>query len=92
MWSQNFIILSGGPIGAARAIFINEPVESGWHPEYLPGPMSPSLHETVRSWFGPGLRFSEPWLVESITRYLQVVRQNRWSTVNVVFPIPSPKD
>lgn len=53
--------------------FVNEVARSDWWPSYLPGPMSPSLHETIHSWLGLGLRFTEPWLCEGLTQYLQVV-------------------
>jgi hypothetical protein len=62
-----------GDLWVVGDAFVTEMVGNDWWPEYLPGPMSPSLHETIHSWFGLGLPFAQPWLVEAVTQYLQVV-------------------
>ncbi|MEX0975152.1 MAG: hypothetical protein WD024_07395 [Bacillota bacterium] len=62
-----------GDLWVAGDEFVNGLVKSDWQPDYLPGPMSPSLHESIHSWIGLGLQFVQPWLAESITQYLQVV-------------------
>lgn len=62
-----------GDIWIAGDAFVHELVDNDWQPEYLPGPMSLSLHETIHAWIGLGLRFSQHWLSEALTQYLQVV-------------------
>ncbi len=62
-----------GDLWVIGDLFAQEIVETNWRPPYSTGPMSLSLHETIHSWFGLGLEFNDPWLVEAITQYLQVV-------------------
>lgn len=42
-----------------------------WALPEAPGPMAASLHETIHFWIGRTLGFSNPWLEEATTQYLE---------------------
>lgn len=47
-------------------------VEQNWVlGDFMPGPISLALHETIHYWIGLSLEFAEPSFFEAITQYLQ---------------------
>lgn len=62
-----------GDIWVVGDEFVRALLANDWCLPWAPGPQSLALHETIHAWFGQALRFSQPWLVEALTQYLQVV-------------------